>query len=137
MSNERPAATWTIAGVFAATTVFGAAVAVRDQLDGRPLGVGVPWPLWVQTLTWGTALSAPPVGLVLLGIAIATGSMRLVAVLAASFLVGVLMEPNTWHTLARPGEWPARTVAVALLVVVPATMLVLAITSIRRPATSR
>jgi hypothetical protein len=127
---------WAVVAAFVATTVYGALVAVRDQLDGRPLGVGVPWPVWVQTLTWGTALSAPPVGLVLLGIAVATRSMRLITVLAATFLVGVLMEPNTWHTLARPVAWPARTLALVLLVVLPATMLVLAITSIRRPATS-
>ena len=75
MSKERPAPTWTIVGVLAATTVFGAAVAVHDHLDGRPLGVGVPWPVWVQALTWGTALSAPPIGLVLLCIAVARGSM--------------------------------------------------------------
>lgn len=137
MSTDRPDASWVLVGALVAATVFGAAVAVHDHLDGRPLGIGVPWPLWVQALTWGTALSAPPVGVVLLCIAVATDSVRVVALLAATFLVGVLMEPNTWHTMASPAAWPARSTAVALLVVLPATMLLQTIRSIRRPAASR
>lgn len=135
--TDRTSVSWALFSAFAGATVYGAVIAVHDQLDGRPLGVGVPWSVSVQALTWGTALSAPPIGLVLLGLAVATKRAWLVAVLAACFLTGVLMEPNTWRTLARPGEWPARTLAVVLLIAVPATMLVPATRSISRPAASR
>jgi hypothetical protein len=72
------------AGLFAICSALGAAVALREDIPGEPLGIRVPGSVAAHLATgWGSALSAP--------------APMQVAVLAAAFL-------------ARPGlAWPRRT----------------------------
>ncbi|MGA2521725.1 MAG: hypothetical protein ABSG81_13040 [Acidimicrobiales bacterium] len=91
---------------FACATAFTSAVAVREDLPGRPFGVGVP--LSVATgivVGWGAAVAAPwPMPLA----AVVVTSRRrggpetnraalVCAALGVAGIIGLAIEPNTYH----------------------------------------
>jgi len=104
--------------VFAGAAVWGSAVAIRDQLPGRPLGIAVPLSVPVGMVAgWGAGVAAPwpmPVAAVA---AAAAARYRapspwpgvVCAVIGAGCIVGTLIEPVT-H---RPGSW-SRATALAI-----------------------
>jgi hypothetical protein len=104
--------------VFAGAAVWGSAVAIGDQLPGRPLGITVPLSVPVGLVAgWGAGVAAPwpmPVAAV---VAAAAARHRapsprpgvVCAVIGAGCIVGTLIEPVTY----RPGSW-SRTTALAI-----------------------
>jgi hypothetical protein len=104
--------------VFAGAAVCGSAVAIRDQLPGRPLGITVPLSVPAGLVAgWGAGVAVPwpmPVA----AVAAAAAARRrapsprpgiVCAVIGAGCIVGTLIEPVT-H---RPGSW-SRATAVAI-----------------------
>jgi hypothetical protein len=99
---------------FAGATVLGSAVAIRDQLPGQPLGVGVPLSVPAGLLAgWGAGVAAPwpmPVTAVM---AAATARRQepsalpgtVCTVIGLGCIFGTLIEPVT----RRPRSWSSAT----------------------------
>jgi hypothetical protein len=99
---------------FAGATVLGSVVAVRDQLPGEPLGVGIPLSVTAGLLAgWGAAVAAPwpmPVAAVM---AAAMAKRRkpsarpgaVCAAIGLGCIVGTCIEPVT----RRPRSWSVAT----------------------------
>ncbi len=89
---------------FACTVGFTSAVAVRDDLPGRPLGIGAPFSVPTGILLgWGAGVAAPwpmPVAALVAsrranqGDSVAT---LVCAGLGFAGIVGFLIEPNTYN----------------------------------------
>jgi len=104
---------------FACTTAFTTAVAIRDDLPGRPLGIGVPLSVRRGVLVgWGAAVAAPwpmPVAAVIAaaranGPEGGSGPALACAGLGVAGIVGLLIEPNTYN---RQSWTPANRIAVS------------------------
>lgn len=126
---------WAAAVALAATTVFTSAVAVREDLPGRPLGVGVPLSVPAAILVgWGAgvAMPWPMAASALVAARRARSHPRAVtpaAVCAAvglGGLVGILVEPDTYGR--RRSSHSHRTAVVAHVLASAA----LAATALRR-----
>ncbi len=103
---------------FAGAAVLGSVVAIRDQLPGEPLGVGIPLSVTAGLLAgWGAAVAAPwpmPVA------AVTTAAMTrrrepsarpgaICAAIGLGCIVGTFIEPVT----RRPRSWsPATRLAI-------------------------
>jgi hypothetical protein len=111
---------------FACTVGFTSAVAVRDDLPGRPLGIGVS--LSVPTgilIGWGAAVAAPwpmPVAALIASRRANQGDPAAALVCAGlgfAGIVGFLIEPNTYD----PKAWtPANRNAIAAGLVASAAL---------------
>jgi hypothetical protein len=126
--------------VFAGAAVWGSAVAIRDQLPGRPLGITVPLSVSAGLVAgWGAGVAAPwPMPVAAIAAAAAarfrTPSPRpgaLCAMIGAGCIVGTLIEPVT----QRPGSW-SRATALAIGFNVAASAGLIA-AGLRHSATAR
>lgn len=100
--------------------------AVRATQRGRPcrfLGIPFPGAPWQHALTVGSPMSAPPIMLATLVVAVRRGRSDIVGLLSTVFIAGILSEPDTWATFRRPRFDPVSTVCVALEIVLPAALL--------------
>lgn len=127
---------------YVAIAVSGTWLAVRDGLVGRPFGRPIDMtPLSGFVLGPGTALSGP---LVLL-LALVAANLRLrqgeragqraagwIAILGAGFLGGMLAEPIFWDVLEAGEVGPLKSAIVTANVVLPLSMVILAIRVRRR-----
>jgi hypothetical protein len=104
--------------LFAGAAVWGSAVAVRDQLPGRPLGITVPLSVPAGLVAgWGAGVAAPwPMPVVAIAAAVAARHRApsprpgaVCAMIGAGCIVGTLIEPVT----QRPGSW-SRATALAI-----------------------
>jgi hypothetical protein len=104
--------------VFAAAAVWGSAVAVRDQLPGRPLGITVPLSVPAGLVAgWGAGVAAPwPMPAAALAAAAAARHRApsprpgaVCAMIGAGCIAGTLIEPVT----QRPRSW-SRATALAI-----------------------
>ena len=95
---------------FAIAAGLGSAVAVRDQLPGQPLGIGVPLSVPAGLLAgWGAGVAAPwpmPVtALIAAARARRTASGSLAGAVCAGIgmgcIVGTVIEPVSWQ----PQSW--------------------------------
>ena len=104
---------------FAGAAGLGSAVAVRDQLPGRPFGISVPLSVPAGLLAgWGGGVAAPwpmPVAAVIMAArAQRTASSALAGAICAGIgvgcIAGTVIEPVSWQ----PRSWTAWTrVAIA------------------------
>src|SRR6476620_7029659 len=89
------------AAAFVASTVFGAVVADRGNVQGAPFGVRLPISVRTGLLAgWGSGLSAPwpmPVAAVIAAHRGGPTAGRICVVIGAGVVVGTLIEPVTWH----------------------------------------
>ena len=115
------------AGIFAASTAFGAAVSVKEDVRGEPLGIEVPGSVGMHLAAgWGSGLTAPwPMPALALGAAVsADPEARWVrptfAGLGTAIFVGTIIEPVTWGRRARS---PLTAAAVALNLLAAASLL--------------
>lgn len=118
--NQHPARALRASALgFAAATAFTSVVAARQDLPGRPLGVGIPLSVPAGLLAgWGAAVAAPwPMAVAALlaaaraGHPAGRGPALVCAGLGLGGVAGILMESHTY----RPGSWaPATRVAVAV-----------------------
>lgn len=90
------------AALFIASTVWGAAVSLREHVVGEPLGWRAPGTVATHLVVgWGSGLSAPwpMVATVLVDAAWHSPGRpagRWSAVVGAALIAGVLVEPATW-----------------------------------------
>ena len=103
---------------FAGAAAWGSAVAIRDQLPGRPLGISVPLSVPAGLVVgWGAGVAAPwPMPLAAVAAAAAARHRALsprpgavCAMIGAGCLAGTLFEPVT----QRPRSW-SRATALAI-----------------------
>ncbi|MDP8958415.1 MAG: hypothetical protein M3N51_04270 [Actinomycetota bacterium] len=125
-----------VSSLYLANAALGTVLALRDGLPARPLGIstGLP-PLWDFTVGLGTALSAPLILLVALAVLNvllfrppAHRAALALAVLAAGFTAGALVEPVTWSLLgpASPND-PILLVVAGGNILIPAVMIGLSV----------
>jgi hypothetical protein len=119
---------------FACSAGLGTVVAIRDDLPGRPLGVGVPLSVPTGILVgWGAGVAAPwpmPVAALIAAARVGrdeggAGPALVCTGLGLASIVGLLIEPNTY----RPRSW-TRATRVAI-VLDSAASAVLAVAGIR------
>jgi hypothetical protein len=117
------------AAIFAVSTAFGAAVSVKENVRGEPLGIDVPGSVGVHLVVgWGSGVSAPwPMPALVLGAAVCGGPdarwVRGTFVgVGTAVLVGTLIEPVTW----RRRSWSPLAAASVLLNLVSAVALLTA-----------
>ena len=121
--RSRLALRWSAFG-FALATAYNSVVAIREDLPGEPLGIGVPLPVRTATLAgWGSAVAAPwpmPLAAVLAAARSgspdgvgrsAAGPAMVCAGLGLAGVVGILIEPNTYRARC----WTPATRRAALL----------------------
>ncbi len=91
------------AGIFAASTAFGAAVSLKEDVRGAPLGIDLPGSVEAHlAVGWGSGLTAPwPMPALALAAAVRAGPevrwARPTCVgLGIGILVGTIIEPVTW-----------------------------------------
>lgn len=126
MSDDTGRALRNAAIVFAGTVGFTTAVALRDDLPGRPLGIGVPLSVPAGILVgWGGAVAAPwpmPVAALIASRRANQGdsvAAFVCAGLGIAGIVGFLIEPNTYQ----PAAWtPANRNAIAAGLVASAAL---------------
>ncbi|WP_225754268.1 hypothetical protein [Actinotalea sp. Marseille-Q4924] len=93
--------------VFLAATAWGAAVSVRDDVVGEPLGLRAPGSAVTHLVTgWGTGLAAPwPMAALVLVDAVREASGRPAGrwsrLVGAAVFAGTAVEPVTWGRRAR------------------------------------
>lgn len=131
---------------FALNSVYASVVSVRDDLAGRPLGIGVPLSVPVALLVgWGTAVAAPwpmPAGALVAatrtdGAHARTGAALLCAGIGVAGVVGLLIEPNTY---AVRGQSPSNRLSILLGFATTGALAVAGLRrwrSARRPRTGR
>jgi hypothetical protein len=109
------------AAAFAATTVFGSVVALKEEVDGEPLGVRLPISVPMGLATgWGSGLSAPwPMpALALIAALRSDGSSgtpgRICAAIGGGVIFGTLIEPVTWHRRPR-SRWASGAILLNVL----------------------
>lgn len=115
------------AGIFAASTAFGAAVSLKEHVRGAPLGIDLPGSVGVHLAAgWGSGLTAPwPMPALALGAAVCAGpevrwARPTCAGLGMAIIVGTIIEPVTWGR--RPSS-PMTVAAVSLNLVAAAALL--------------
>jgi len=98
------------AGLFAVCSALGAAISLRQDILGEPLGIRVPGSVAVHLASgWGSALSAPaPMQVAALAAAFSArpGMLwpaRTLTGIGVAGLAGILAEPVTWGR--RPRSW--------------------------------
>lgn len=100
--------------VFAGAAAWGSAVAIRDQLPGRPLGITVPLSVPTGLVAgWGAGVAAPwPMPVAAVAAAAAARHRApsprpgaVCAMIGAGSIVGTLIEPVT----RRPRSWSGAT----------------------------
>jgi hypothetical protein len=93
--------------VFAGAAAWGSAVAIRDQLPGRPLGITVPLSVPAGLVAgWGAGVAAPwPMPVAAIAAAVAARHRApsprpgaACAMIGAGCIVGTLIEPVTQQT---------------------------------------
>jgi len=117
MTDDTGRALRNAAIAFACTVGFTTAVAVRDDLPGRPLGLGVPLSVPTGILVgWGAGVAAPwpmPVAALIASRRANRGDSVAALVCAGLGIAGIagfLIEPNTYD----PKAWtPANRNAIA------------------------
>jgi hypothetical protein len=93
--------------LFVASTAWGAAVSVREDVLGEPLGWRAPGEVATHlAIGWGSALSAPwPMVAIAFADAVRNDpgrrAGRWCAVVGVAIFAGVLVEPATWGRRAR------------------------------------
>lgn len=124
------------AGIFAASSAFGAAVSLKQGVRGAPLGIDLPGSVAVHlAVGWGGGLSAPwPMPALALGAAVCAGpevrwARPTYAGLGIGILVGTIIEPVTW---ARRPSSPLTAASVSLNLIAAVALL----TAGRRRATT-
>lgn len=105
---------------FACATVYNSAVAIRENLPGEPLGIGVPLSVPNTILVGRGPAVAAPWSMPLVGLLAASSQLQnrkgqwsgLVCVgLGVAGVVGILLEPNTY----RATTWARSTRRAVLL----------------------
>jgi hypothetical protein len=114
------------AGIFAASSAFGAAVSLKEDVRGAPLGIDLPGSVGVHlAVGWGSGITAPwPMPALALAAAACAGPEvrwpRPTCVgLGMAILVGTMIEPVTWGR--RP--WSPLTAAAVSLNLIAAVAL--------------
>ena len=99
---------------YAGAAAISSLVAVRDDVPGEPLGIGVPLPVpTALAVGWGAGIAPPwvmPAAAVLASHRAAGGRARAAGIAGAiggASIAGHLIEPVTW----RPRSWSASTAA--------------------------
>ena len=93
--------------MFVASTAWGAAVSVRDDVVGEPLGWRAPGSVTTHlALGWGSGLSAPwPMVAIAIADAVLPGrgrrAGRWCTALGVAVIAGTVVEPATWGRRAR------------------------------------
>jgi hypothetical protein len=105
---------------FAGAAVLGSVVAIREQLPGEPLGIGIPLSVPGGLLAgWGAAVAAPwPMPVAAVTAAVRSGRRELgmlpgavCAAIGLGCIAGTVMEPVT----RRPRSWsPATRLAIGV-----------------------
>jgi hypothetical protein len=115
------------AGIFAASTAFGAAVSLKEDVRGAPLGFDLPGSVGVHlAVGWGSGLTAPwPMPALALAAALFARrddrwARPTYKGLGIAILAGTIIEPVTWGR--RPSS-PLTAAAVCLNLVAAATLL--------------
>ena len=105
------------AGIFAAATAFGAAVSLKEDVRGAPMGLEVPGSVGMHVAAgWGSGLTAPwPMPALALGAAVfadpeARWARPTLVGIGIAILVGTAIEPVTW---GRRGRSPLIAAAVS------------------------
>jgi hypothetical protein len=107
--SEQPKGVRAAAAAFAVTCAFTTAVSIRDDLPGRPCGVGVPLSVPMGLLVgWGSAVAAPwPMPVAAVAAAARAGNEShgaraslVCAAVGVAGVIGLLMEPNTYDVRA-------------------------------------
>lgn len=114
----------TLARLYVVVSIVGGARAVQRRRPCRFAGLDFPGTPAQQALTVGTPMSAPPLMLVALIVAVRGRRIRWVRCLAAMFLVGSVAERDTLPTLRNPADDPVSTACTALELALPAALLV-------------
>ncbi len=98
------------AGLFAGCSALGAAISLRQDIPGEPLGIRVPGTVATHlAIGWGSALSAPvPMQIAALAAALSarpglTWPARTLTGIGVAGLAGILAEPVTWGRRPRSG----------------------------------
>lgn len=114
---------------FAAATVLGSVVAIRDQLPGQPFGVGIPLSVSAGLAAgWGAGVAAPwpmPAAAVITATtarhqAPSTRPGATCAVIGLGCIIGTLIEPVT----RRPRSWsPATRLAISVNLATSAALI--------------
>jgi hypothetical protein len=106
---------------FAATTVFGSVIALKEHVDGEPLGIRLPISVPMGLAAgWGSGLSAPwPMPAIALIAALRSdGSSgtpeRICAAVGGGVIFGTLIEPVTWHRRPR-SRWASGAILLNVL----------------------
>jgi hypothetical protein len=91
------------AGLFIGCSALGAAISLRQDIPGEPLGIRVPGTVATHlAIGWGSALSAPvPMQVAALAAALSawpglTWPARTLTGIGVAGLAGILAEPVTW-----------------------------------------
>ena len=105
---DRPAVA--AAGLFVGCSALGAAISLRQDIPGEPLGIRVPGTVATHlAIGWGSALSAPaPMQAIALLAAFSARPgliwpARTLTGIGVAALAGILAEPVTWGR--RPRSW--------------------------------
>ena len=136
MTTDTGRALRSAAIAFACTVGFTTAVAVRDDLPGRPLGIGVPLSVPTGILVgWGAGVAAPwpmPVAALVASRRANQGDSVAALVCAGLGIAGIagfLIEPNTYD----PTAWtPANRNAIAAGLLASAALAVTGLRHWRR-----
>ena len=119
--------------MYVAVSGVGAWHSLRRRRIARVFGIQLAGSPLAQALTLGTPLSAPPVMLIALILAEHREREDVIAVLAPLFLLGLLGEADTMHTVRGPTADPMSTICVVLEAALPLAMLRHGVTNRRRP----
>jgi len=106
-----------------AVSFVGAAHSVLQNRPARFAGIRLPGTAAQHALTIGTPLSAPPLMLVALTVACRRERHDVVRLLAATLVIGIFGEADTWTTIRKPRTDPLGMTCVALGVVLPTSLI--------------
>ena len=106
MRADRDGALLSASLAFAGAAVLGSVVAVRDQLPGEPLGVGIPLSVPAGLLAgWGAAVAAVTAAVMARLREQGAGPGAVCVAIGLGCIVGTFIEPVT----RRPRSWSAAT----------------------------
>lgn len=106
-----------------AVSIVGAVNSIRQHRSANFAGIRLPGTASQHALTIGSPLSAPPLMLVALTVASRRERRDVVRLLAATMVIGVIGEADTWTTIRRPRTDPIATACVVLDIVLPAALI--------------